>query len=247
MMRRLDAMSDGLNRTLRPAGGGPPTVRWMERSRPRARASALSAVPLDLAPVLRELLFDRLDTVVLTSATLAAGGEFDFLESRLGLSGEGSPVTVREIFRFAVRLSVPVRVRGSQRPARAPRGRAGPRRRRGAGRHRPGLRLRRRDVRAVHQPCGAAAGGAGAAGRCWATGGRILVQGESPAGRAAPPVPRGGERHSAGHRFVLGRRRCAGPRAPHPGAQQTTFQGARRSRSPRRGSSAWRKRGWTAS
>ena len=78
-------MSDGLNRTLRPAGGGPPTVRWMERSARGRSTSALSAVPLDLAPMLRELLFDRLDTVVLTSATLAAGGEFGFLESRLGL------------------------------------------------------------------------------------------------------------------------------------------------------------------
>ncbi|MFZ5624697.1 MAG: ATP-dependent DNA helicase, partial [Gemmatimonadota bacterium] len=58
---------------------------------------ALSAVPLDLAPILREVLFDRLETVVLTSATLAAGGDFGFIESRLGLSGEDSPVTVREI------------------------------------------------------------------------------------------------------------------------------------------------------
>src|SRR6185436_20625361 len=32
VMRRLDSISDGLNRSLRPAGGGPPTVRWMERS-----------------------------------------------------------------------------------------------------------------------------------------------------------------------------------------------------------------------
>ena len=97
VMRRLDAMCDGLNRTLRPAGGGPATVRWMERAA-RAQHLTLSAVPLDLAPVLRSLLFDRLDTVVLTSATLAAGGEFGFLEARLGLSGEDSPVTVREAF-----------------------------------------------------------------------------------------------------------------------------------------------------
>ena len=55
-------------------------------------------MPLDLAPILRTLLFDRLDTVVLTSATLAAGGDFGFLESRLGLAGEDSPVTVREVF-----------------------------------------------------------------------------------------------------------------------------------------------------
>jgi ATP-dependent DNA helicase DinG len=97
VMRRLDGVSDGLNRSLRPAGGGPPTVRWMERN-PRGQSVALSAVPLDLAPILRDLLFDRLETVVLTSATLAAAGEFDFLQSRLGLSGETSPVTVREIF-----------------------------------------------------------------------------------------------------------------------------------------------------
>jgi ATP-dependent DNA helicase DinG len=97
VMRRLDAVSDGLNRTLRPASGGAPTVRWMERSQ-RGQQVTLSAVPLDLAPVLRALLFDRLDTVVLTSATLAAGGDFGFLESRLGLSGEDSPVTVREAF-----------------------------------------------------------------------------------------------------------------------------------------------------
>ncbi|MEO8227398.1 MAG: helicase C-terminal domain-containing protein, partial [Gemmatimonadota bacterium] len=98
VMRRLDATSDGLNRTLRPASGGPPTVRWMERSGRRSQDVTLSAVPLDLAPVLRELLFDRLKTTIVTSATLAAGGDFGFLEGRIGLAGEGSPVTVREIF-----------------------------------------------------------------------------------------------------------------------------------------------------
>ncbi|HEU5304886.1 MAG TPA: helicase C-terminal domain-containing protein [Gemmatimonadales bacterium] len=97
VMRRLDAISDGLNRALRPAPGGAPTVRWMERTA-RSQHVSLSAVPLDLAPLLRQLLFDRLHTVVLTSATLAAAGEFEFLESRLGLNGESSPVTVREIF-----------------------------------------------------------------------------------------------------------------------------------------------------
>jgi ATP-dependent DNA helicase DinG len=96
-VRRLEAASDGLNRTLRPAAGGPPVVRWLERRGPRGTHVALAAVPLDLAPVLRELVFDRVETVLLTSATLAAGGEFDFLESRLGLAGSGSRVTVREV------------------------------------------------------------------------------------------------------------------------------------------------------
>jgi ATP-dependent DNA helicase DinG len=98
VVRRLEAMVDGLNATLRPSVGRPPDVRWLERTAARIPALQLSAVPLDLAPMLRELLFDRLDTVALTSATLAAGGEFSFLASRIGLSGEGSPVTVQEIF-----------------------------------------------------------------------------------------------------------------------------------------------------
>ncbi len=97
VVRRLESIRDGMNRALRPPPGGPPTVRWIERTGAKADQVALAAVPLDLAPLLRELLFDRLTTVTLTSATLAAGGEFDFLESRVGLSQEPNPVTVREI------------------------------------------------------------------------------------------------------------------------------------------------------
>src|ERR1041385_2797207 len=70
VVRRLESASDGLNRTLRPGPGGPPTVRWIERAGQKGQQVALAAVPLDLAPVLRELLFDRLTTVALTSATL---------------------------------------------------------------------------------------------------------------------------------------------------------------------------------
>jgi ATP-dependent DNA helicase DinG len=97
VVRRLETVCDGLNATLRPASGGVPTVRWLERSGARGQQVSLAAVPLDLAPLLKELLFDKLKTVTLTSATLAAGGDFSFLESRIGLGGEESPVAVREI------------------------------------------------------------------------------------------------------------------------------------------------------
>ena len=98
VIRRLDGVSDGLNRALRPVPGGPATVRWMERSGRKHQDVALSSVPLELAPILRELIFDRVETVALTSATLAASGEFEFLESRLGLDGETSRVSVRATF-----------------------------------------------------------------------------------------------------------------------------------------------------
>lgn len=95
--RRLEATSDGLAAVLRPAAERPSDVRWIERLGREGRVLRLAAVPLDLAPLLRELLFDRLDTVAITSATLAASGDFEFLASRLGLVGEDSPVTVSEI------------------------------------------------------------------------------------------------------------------------------------------------------
>ncbi len=97
VMRRLETVSDGLNRALRPAPGGAATVRWLERTGAKGQQVALAAVPLDLAPILREAIFDRVRTVALTSATLAAGGDFDFLESRLGLTAAPSPVTVKTI------------------------------------------------------------------------------------------------------------------------------------------------------
>ena len=100
VVRRLDTAAEGLKATLQPVGYRPstsPAVRWMERRGRRTPNLTLAAVPLDMAPILKESLFDRVETVVLTSATLAAGGEFTFLEERLGLSLPPSRVTVREV------------------------------------------------------------------------------------------------------------------------------------------------------
>ena len=58
---------------------GEPTVRWIE-ARGRDSAVSVSTVPLDLAPILREDLFKRATTTVVTSATLATDGRFDFLD-----------------------------------------------------------------------------------------------------------------------------------------------------------------------
>jgi len=59
-------------------------VYWVER---RGRGCYLQATPIDVAPILAERLFDKLDTVVLTSATLAVAGGFEYTERRLGISG----------------------------------------------------------------------------------------------------------------------------------------------------------------
>src|SRR5260221_9918861 len=64
-------------------------VFWMER---RGRGCFLQATPIDVSKVLAERLFDVVNTVVLTSATLAVGGTFDFAQKRLGLQSARSLV-----------------------------------------------------------------------------------------------------------------------------------------------------------
>ncbi|MFH1747529.1 MAG: helicase C-terminal domain-containing protein [Planctomycetota bacterium] len=61
-------------------------VFWIDVATDHGRRVSLCTAPLDPGPVLRELLFDRLDSVVLTSATLdaAPGDDFAYLLGRLG-------------------------------------------------------------------------------------------------------------------------------------------------------------------
>jgi ATP-dependent DNA helicase DinG len=66
------------------------TVFWIERRGGRGisrdkRNVFLQATPIDVAPILRNCLFDQLECAVLTSATLAVGGGFEYIRSRLGL------------------------------------------------------------------------------------------------------------------------------------------------------------------
>ena len=66
------------------------SVYWIDASRSRRgrRRLTLSAAPLDVGPALRQQLFDKISTVVMTSATLTVGraGSFDFFKSRIGLT-----------------------------------------------------------------------------------------------------------------------------------------------------------------
>ena len=63
------------------------TVFWIERRRGgrEERNVFLQATPIDVAPILRTCLFDKLECAVLTSATLAVGGGFEYMRQRLGL------------------------------------------------------------------------------------------------------------------------------------------------------------------
>ena len=62
------------------------TVFWIERRRGgREKANiSMQATPIDVGPILRECLWSKLETAVLTSATLAVGGGFEYIRARLG-------------------------------------------------------------------------------------------------------------------------------------------------------------------
>jgi len=57
-------------------------VYWVEK---RGRGCFLQATPIDVSGIVAEKLFRKVETVILTSATLAVAGNFEFAEKRLGL------------------------------------------------------------------------------------------------------------------------------------------------------------------
>ncbi len=80
-------------------------VYWFER---RGKGVFLVATPIDVSGILRERLFEVFDTVVLTSATLAVGGRFDFLKQRLGIAAPRERVLPHEFdFRRQALLYIP--------------------------------------------------------------------------------------------------------------------------------------------
>lgn len=85
---RLEGLSTAIEQWRMQELGG--TVYWIEsRSRRnQKRTVELSAAPVDIGPTLRQELFDKTKSVILTSATLGTGGErsFDFFRSRIGLT-----------------------------------------------------------------------------------------------------------------------------------------------------------------
>jgi ATP-dependent DNA helicase DinG len=57
-------------------------VYWFER---RNKGTFVAATPIDVSALLREHLFEPFETIILTSATLAVEGRFQYLKQRLGV------------------------------------------------------------------------------------------------------------------------------------------------------------------
>jgi ATP-dependent DNA helicase DinG len=86
----------------RAMGGAPEKSAGGGRSsglRSQGRTTYLQATPIDVSEMLRELVFEPIPTVVLTSATLTVQGGFEHLRRRLGLS-EARELVVPSHFRY---------------------------------------------------------------------------------------------------------------------------------------------------
>jgi ATP-dependent DNA helicase DinG len=90
---------------------GAASVRWIEQ---RKRGPSLRSAPLEVSSVLREMVFGKCRTAVLTSATLAAGrdAEFTWLRQRLGIDEArtallGSPFDYRRAVRLVLEEALP--------------------------------------------------------------------------------------------------------------------------------------------
>lgn len=91
-------------------------VYWLERAGTRRGIErvSLAAAPVNVGEVLREVLFNKVKSVVLTSATLAVGSHqnFDFFRSRIGLTGGdslrvGSPFDYKRQAKIIIHRSLP--------------------------------------------------------------------------------------------------------------------------------------------
>jgi ATP-dependent DNA helicase DinG len=81
----------------------PDQVYWIEGSGDRGDRLQLASAPIEVAQIFREKIFERIPSVILTSATLSIGGRngFDFFKERYGFPSEhpaiqlGSPFDYR--------------------------------------------------------------------------------------------------------------------------------------------------------
>ena len=86
--RRIEAVAAAIHGALEPGSDSHKRIRWIEsrgEQRGRDMNVAVTWVPLDLAPILRDNLFEKVKTTIVTSATLSTDSRFDFLSGRLGL------------------------------------------------------------------------------------------------------------------------------------------------------------------
>ncbi|HWG41778.1 MAG TPA: helicase C-terminal domain-containing protein [Gemmataceae bacterium] len=109
---RARGLSLGIKQWLAQALEG--QVYWIDITSGRSERVELASAPIDVGPALREQLYDKIPTVIMTSATLSAGGKSGFrhFQGRLGLDDcktlqLGSPFDYRKQVELHLFRSMP--------------------------------------------------------------------------------------------------------------------------------------------
>ena len=95
----------------------PDQVYWAEREGRRRMQTVLYSAPIEVAPLLHETLFEKLDSVILTSATLAVGDNLTYFQARVG-AGEADTLQLGSPFNYERQMQVYL-VRGLPEPNNA--------------------------------------------------------------------------------------------------------------------------------
>ena len=112
--RRIEALAAAVHGALEAGPDAHKRIRWIE-SRGRDGNVGVTWVPLDLAPILRDDLFSRAKTTIVTSATLTTDSRFEFVSRRLGVDQLSIPPLMESFpspfdFRNQAILAVPTDV-----------------------------------------------------------------------------------------------------------------------------------------
>src|SRR5438309_4506442 len=102
--RRIRGAGDGIAIFLEQSA--PEHVYWVERTGKTAQFLSLNAAPVDLAPVLRRMMFRENCCCIMTSATLSVGRpELAYLRQRVG-ADEAEPLLFGSPFDFRVQMKM---------------------------------------------------------------------------------------------------------------------------------------------
>ena len=113
LQRRARSLHDDLRFLMR--ASDPDFVYYLEV---RARSLVLRASPVDVSRIIRDNLFERIRTTVLTSATLAVDGSFEYIKGRLGIrDAEALQVPSEFDFGSQALLYLPKRMPSPKAPA----------------------------------------------------------------------------------------------------------------------------------
>lgn len=112
---RAVELADGLRHICLPGEGDwSRHVHWYER---RERTLSLSATPIEIAAELERTLYGSVQSCIMTSATLSAGGDFSYFKQRLGLDDATETLQLPSPFDYAGRTRIYVPEQGFPEPA----------------------------------------------------------------------------------------------------------------------------------